>query len=338
MSIFGQQKRVARSFAGVSPEAVFRSGSLGLTQSYSAARALRSIGALGTATVSSQVPWQCWQSTDFQSCHAQQYAQAAADCAKDVDTVWDGNMDNCMISYNDMYDAQNCEPKYCAQYMPLVNQPANVADIKSIQAKINTQLSAMGYKPIAVDGKIGPQTCGADGYNGYPTLLDKYMGKGVCLTVTYPTKIGATKPDTVATLPTIQITPGVAVPPLVTHLWQVPDPQMAQIQNDCNVVLAAHGYRPIALTGMLDAPTCGAMKWIKDNTGTDMLSVSGPNCQAFTAPTKLANSPVSSPVQPGGPGTALVKPGISSASMGMGILAALVVGGGYYYAKKKGMV
>ncbi len=341
MSIFGQPKRVAESFAPMTAREAFKSGSLGLRGPYQGApsmRALRAMGALGTATITSQVPWQCWQSADFQSCHAQQYAQAAADCAKDVDTVWDGNMDNCMISYNDMYDAQNCEPKYCAANMPLTNQPANAADIKKIQATINTQLAAMGYKPIAVDGKLGPATCGADGYGNYPQLLLPYFGKNVCTTLTYPTKIGATKPDTVATLPTIQIVPGQTVPPLINHVWMTPDSQMAQIQSDCNTILAAHGYRPIPLTGMLDPQTCGAMRWIKNNTGTDMLSVSGMNCQGFIDPTKLPNSPASKPTQPGGPGTPVVKPGISSAAMGMGILAALVVGGGYYYAKKKGMV
>lgn len=343
MSIFGQQKRVARSFAGVSPEAVFRSGSLGLSGSYSRARTLRAIGALGTATITSQVPWQCWQSPDFQSCHAQSFNLATQDCATKAATEFDGNMDNCLVVYGDLYDSENCEPKYCASSMPATAQPVSASAIKSIQASLNAQLAAQGFKPIAVDGKIGPATCGAAAYvtaltPGATNPLSPYFGKGVCLTMTYPTKVGTTTPVSVPTLPTIPIVPGKDAPPLITHLWQVPDAQMAQIQNDCNVVLAAHGYRPIALTGMLDAPTCGAMKWIKDNTGTDMLSISGTNCQAFTAPTKLPNSPGSSPVQPGGPGTPVVKPGISSASMGMGILAALVVGGGYYYAKKKGMV
>lgn len=344
MSIFGQPKRVARAFAGVTAREAYQSGSLGLKGPYQGAPSLRALAAmgqlrgLGTATITSQVPWQCWQSSDFQSCHAQGYASAASDCATKAATEFDGNMDNCMITYNDLYDAENCEPKYCASSMPLYNQPANVTAIKAIQTTINSQLAAMGYKPIAVDGKIGPATCGADAYGGYPQLLGPYLGPGVCTSLTYPTKIGASKPDTVATEPTIQITPGVDVPPLVTHQWLQKDSQMAQVQNDINVVLAAHGYQPIAVDGELGPASCGAMKWIRDNTGQDMLSISGTNCQAYTMPSKLPNSPGSRPVQPGGPGTPVVKPGISSAAMGMGILAALVVGGGYYYAKKKGMV
>lgn len=345
MSIFGQQKRVARSFAGVTPAQAFRSGSLGLRGSYQGApsmRALRAMGALGTATITSQVPWQCWQSSDFQSCHAQGFNSAAADCATKAATEFDGNMDNCMITYNDLYDAENCEPKYCASSMPAVSQPANVTDIKNIQAALNTQLAAQGFKPIAVDGKIGPATCGAATYisaltPGASNPLSAYLGPNVCMTMTYPTRVGTTTPVSVPTLPTTQIVPGQDAPPLINHVWMTPDSQMAQIQNDCNAILAAHGYRPIAITGMLDAPTCGAMRWIKNNTGTDMLSVSGMNCQAYTDPQKLPNSPGSTPLQPGGPGTPVSKP-ISSAAMGMGILAALVVGGGYYYAKKKGMV
>jgi hypothetical protein len=348
MSIFGQQKRVAGAFAGVTPQQAFRSGSLGLKGPYQGApsmRALRQMGALGTATITSQVPWQCWQSADFQSCHAQQYAQAASDCATAAATEFDGNMDNCMITYNDQYDAENCEPKYCASSMPASAQPVNAAataDIKNIQTQLNAQLVAGGFKPIAVDGKIGPMTCGAATYmsslNGGTNPLSAYLGPNVCMTQTYPTRVGSTTPVSVPTLPTTQIVPGQAVAPLINHVWMVPDSQMAQIQNDCNTILAAHGYKPIAITGMLDAPTCGAMRWIKNNTGTDMLSVSGMNCQSYIDPTKLPNSPGSTPLQPGGPGTPVVKPGISSAAMGMGILAALVVGGGYYYAKKKGMV
>lgn len=345
MSIFGQPKRVARAFAGVTAQQAYQSGSLGLRGPYQGApsmRALSAMGALGTATITSQVPWQCWQSADFQTCHAQGYNSAASDCATKAATEFDGNMDNCMITYNDLYDAENCEPKYCASSMPAVSQPANSAAIKAIQTSLNTQLTAGGFKPIAVDGKIGPMTCGAATYisslNGGTNPLSSYLGPNVCMTMTYPTRVGTTSPVSVPTLPTTQIVPGQAVAPLINHVWMVPDSQMVQIQSDCNAILAAHGYKPIALTGMLDAPTCGAMRWIKNNTGTDMLSVSGMNCQSYLDPQKLPNSPGSAPLQPGGPGTPLVKPGVSSAAMGLGILAALVVGGGYYYAKKKGMV
>jgi len=350
MSIFGQQKRSAAALA--LPQAgSFRSGSLGLRGPYQGAPSLRALAAmgqlrgLGTATITSQVPWQCWQSTDFQNCHAQQYAQAASDCATAAATEFDGNMDNCMITYNDQYDAENCEPQYCASSMPASAQPvdpAATADIKSIQTALNAQLTAGGYKPIAVDGKIGPQTCGAATYlssmSGTANPLSAYLGPGVCTTMTYPTQVGSSVPVSVPTQPTIQIVPGQAVAPLITHQWLVKDAQFAQVQNDINTVLAAHGYRPIAVDGELGPASCGAMKWIKDNTGQDMLSVSGQNCQAFTAPSKLPNSPGSTPLQPGGPGTPIVKPGLSTAAMGLGILAALVVGGGYYYAKKKGMV
>jgi hypothetical protein len=351
MSIFGQPKRIAKPFAGVTPQEAYRSGSLGLRGPYQGAPSLRALaamgqlrglGALGTATITSQVPWQCWQSADFQTCHAQGYNSAASDCATKAATEFDGNMDNCMITYNDLYDAENCEPQYCASSMPAVSQPADVTAIKAIQASLNTQLAAQGFKPIAVDGKIGPATCGAATYisslNGGTNPLASYLNASTCMTMTYPTRVGTTTPVSVPTLPTTQIVPGQDAPPLINHVWMVPDSQMVQIQSDCNTILAAHGYKPIALTGMLDSPTCGAMRWIKNNTGTDMLSVSGMNCQSYTDPQKLPNSPGSTPTQPGGPGTPVIKPGISSAAMGMGILAALVVGGGYYYAKKKGMV
>lgn len=339
MSIFGQPKRTAKSFSGVTPQQVVNSGSLGLRGAYAPARTLRGLaGGLGTATITSQVPWQCWQSSDFQTCHAQSYAQAASACATDAATMFDGNMDNCMITYGDQFDAQNCEPKYCASYMPLTQQPAAVAAIKTIQTQLNVTLQAQGFKPLVVDGLLGPATCGAAAYLN-STALYPYLQAGVCTTLTYPTKVGSTTPVSVATLPTIPITPGQTAPALITHQWLVADSQMAQVQNDCNVILSAHGYKAIAITGMLDAATCGAMQWIKANTGTDMLSVSGQNCQAYIAPTKIPTTitPGSTPLPPGisNPPT----PGkISTASMAMGGIALLCAGGAYYYAKKKGMV
>lgn len=346
MSIFGQPKRIAQPMSGLSETAV-RDGSLGLRGPYSSVRGL---GALGLGAT----PWQCWNVQAFKDCHAVQWGNNQRACttggvaARD----WDGNVDNCINALTDLDDGLNCVPKYCAEYNPPPRPVGKVLDagtVVKLQNQLNADLRVHGFKTISADGKLGPATCGAAFYlwNSNPkqsTVWTDYDLISYCGTGAYtnPTLVGAAAPLRTAVMPTTTIVAGQPIAPLIIHQWNQADAQMAQIQTEVNAILDANGYLSIPITGKLDAATCGAMKWARDNTGNDMLVFSGQNCQGFTAPTKKPASidPRNAPRGSGPPSIAPAppSPGLSKASMMMGGLALLAAGGAYYYAKKKGMV
>ncbi len=344
MSIFGQQKRTARPLNGGGAanamRGAFRDGSLGLRGPY-----VTTDGSLGQAL--GTIPWQCWNVSAFQNCHQQQFGINQRDCAGGIAARdFDGNMDNCINALTDIGDGMECVPKYCQEFAaaPRPNIASiSVAEGKKIQTQINALLVKNGFKPIVVDGVIGKATCGADAIL-HTGLLDGYQGLCAGGVMTYPTKVGQTKPVTVMTLPTTVVQQGQAAQPLLTHQWGQPDPQMAALQTDCNRILDQNEMISIPITGVLDAATCGAMKWIKENTGTDLLTASGQNCQGFTLPSKKPASISPQNALPGSPppsaliATPAPPGGLTSASMLTGGLLLLAAGGAYYYAKKKGMV
>ncbi len=344
MSIFGQQKRVARPL-GDAQQGAIRSGSLGhsLRTSYSG---------LGSSAAPGEVPWQCWGIQAFQDCHAKNFAKNQQICGPGGDAAKYGmSVDDCINNYTAMDDA-GCVSSNCQQYAAIANQTAAMpaATVKQAQAQLNADLKKYGYKTIGVDGKLGPATCGAARYlydtsPRQSTVWTDYNIYAYCGTAagTNPTLVGASKPLTTYVTPTTTIVQGQAPVTAPTHQWMVVDSGMAELQTNINRILATYSMNPIPITQMLDAQTCGAMKWIGDTTGNNLLAMNGQACQSYILPTKkVASGVTASNLPPGSPppGGAPVppKPGVTTAGMMMGGLALLVVGGGYYYAKKKGMI
>ncbi len=352
--IFNPRSKNARPLTGINDSAYragalgprFRDGSLGLAGSvlprYTPITSV--LGALG-AGVASSIPGQCWDVTGFKDCHATWFAQAQRDCQGGEVANFDGDMDACTSIYADQYAIQNCVPKFCPSTIAKKQTGGLTgAQVTTIQKACNTALAKNGFKTIPVDGVLGPATCGAASFllqYGMSSVFKDYHMELYCTTFTNPTKVGSTVPMQTTVLQTIDANNPVTMP-----AWGQPDPNMAATQQSINRSLDASGYLPIAVTGVLDAPTCGAMRWMKDNMGQDLLAASGANCQAYTLPTKKppSQSPGTAPRGSSPPGVAPpapIPPGahpISSATMLVGGLALAAAGGLYYYAKKKGMV
>lgn len=349
MSIFGQQKRSARPIGAVPQAGAVRSGSLGLRGPYQQVSGGLA-GALGSSAAPGEVPWQCWGIPAFQTCHANNFAKNQQICTPAEAAKYGWSVDDCINNYTAGDDA-GCVSSNCQQYAAIANQTAALAaaTVKQAQTQLNADLTKGGYKTIAVDGKLGPATCGAAAYlyNTNPQqsrVWSDYNLYAYCGTSpgTNPTLIGASAPLKSYVAPPTTIIAGQQPVAAITHQWGVQDSQMAELQTTINRSLDSLGMNPIPITQVLDAKTCGAMKWIGDTTGNDMLTMNGQNCQAYILPTKKPASVTASNLPPGsGPpsGAPLPpSPGVSKAGMMMGGLALLAVGGGYYYAKKKGMI
>ncbi len=310
---------------------------------------LRGLRGLGSSAAPGEIPWQCWNITAFQNCHAQQFAVAAQDCQQNA-AQYGMSVDDCTNAYSAANDAAVCVPQNCAQYAAIAQQTGALdsATVKKAQTQLNADLKNNGYKTIAADGKLGPATCGAAYYlyNVSPrqsTVWTDYNLYAYCGTAqgTNPTLVGASAPLKTYVAPTANVVQGQQLAPAIVHQWGVADSDMPALQNQINAILSSNGYNSIPVSGVLDAQTCGAMKWIGDNTGNDLLTMNGGSaCQAFIMPTKKPGSapgskpPTNAPTAPTPPGT---HP-ISSAGLMLGGLALLAAGGAYYYAKKKGMV
>jgi len=294
--------------------------------------------ALGIASI---IPGDCWDAPGFSDCHATQFAKAQADCqGGEAAANFGGDMDTCTDVYADQYSMQICAPNSCPQTIPKVQTGGmTAAQVTAAQQAINAALTKNGYKTIAVDGKLGPGTCGAGNYMmqtfGDGTYV-AYNMAAYCSAWTNPTKVGATVPDQTVVL---QESNGITTP--TVPQWGQSAPTLANTQAQINTSLVAAGYNPIPVTGVLDAQTCGAMQWMKQNMGQDLMTETGQNCQAFVMPTKKAVSAPGSKPPPGAPATPGAPPSthpVTTAGLMMGGLALLVAGGAYYYAKKKGMV
>lgn len=208
---------------------------------------------------------------------------------------------------------------------PFVWMGASDARVARLQVALNRELTARGFQPIGTDGQLGPGTCGAIAWLGtlsnvnFDTNTDLQLipltyanQQSVCKTFTYPKKVGSATPF---------------VPPSTFHAglpWMATSTQTESVQKDINNDLSAHGYVPIDETGMLDAPTCGAMKLAKDSWGMDYLTAYGANCQAFTAPTHQA-APVTAPVTT--PVTTPVRAPVQKASMTGWVVGGIVAAG-----------
>lgn len=162
------------------------------------------------------------------------------------------------------------------------------ASVHRLQQQINVILGQIGYEPIAENGILGPATCGAIAKFGELGTLSnpKYkldMGLmaevlPLCDSWTAPTKKGASTPDPYKT--TID-------PSLNALPWNTKDSRTSKVQTDLNAQLVTHDYATIATNGVLDAPTCGAMKHADQHWGQTWMQAFGKNCRDFKAPTPV---------------------------------------------------
>lgn len=200
--------------------------------------------------------------------------------------------------------------------------------IKAFQRAMNAISTRLKYKPIAVDGQLGPETCGMLaklGQNGHLITDQEWRTMPAdigamavpCTSATMPTKEGETKPEP---LETILPRDKYALP------WGVQTPETKKLQSDMNLELAGHGYAPLALTGQLDAPTCGAMRFAEKQWGQDYEYAYGKNCQAFEDPKQLP--PAQRPPK-------VKDPAKTMSMVAFGLAGAAVLGGAVYFAKKK---
>lgn len=237
---------------------------------------------------------------------------------------------------------------WCSKTAPCATGDTRV---KALQSALNKVLGAHKMKPLTVDGKFGAATCGAMAWlaavptpewQNDPVISDahNYMidasGHGVCLSYTAPTPIGSNKPVD------INKEAGITLPS-ASASWMVPNGDVNGLQQGLNHDLAEHGFDPISETGMLDAPTCGAMMWAKDHWGmSEYLQRYGQNCQAFEAPHQHvtpgpAPGPGPSPAHDDETHASLPakKSGVSAAWMIGGLAVAAGVAGLYAVTKRR---
>jgi len=228
--------------------------------------------------------------------------------------------------------------KWCSRTEPC---PTGDPRVKALQKALNTALTAHGFKTLTVDGKCGAATCGAWGWTGTLPQSDPFFsipgiadmlngfvagGTNICKSVTYPTPVGSVKPF---------------IPPSTFKSslpWMAISEQAGKVQGDINNDLAAHGYEPLQVSGMLDAPTCGAMQVAKNEWGMDYLTAYGGNCESFVLPRHKAL-----PAPPPGPAphedetTPSLKPVKKSGMTTAWVIGGLAVAAGVagLYAMKK---
>ena len=306
-------------------------------------------GLAGGSGVGDVVPWQCWDKPGFKDCHAANWTKANTYCKgllADYPTMYGGDMTLCINESTDAADWSNCVPKYC----PPVKTAAGITwrasapstAVKQLQASINVHLKALGWDLISTDGILGPGTCGAAKYMDdlrATTYFRDYALASVCQTSKVPTKGG--KPvNTVAVAPQVTITGESATVAEASLPWDTVHADTAEVQRRLNVQLDSADMNQLNVNSRLDAPTCGAMKWMKDTQGYDMLTLIGKNCQGFVAPTKRVKTTtpvVVGPTTPTGP-TGPVNPlpaRTSQASMAATGLLMGAVGVGIWALGKK---
>jgi hypothetical protein len=219
------------------------------------------------------------------------------------------------------------------------------SQVMAYQAACNKALDCCGFQQIAVDGKLGPGTCGAGSVLAHCEACVSSTGAGGtmgtvgpliaghCQSFTYPLKKDG-KPfvDPARSKCAGSVAWGAALP--------------SGIQTELNRHLSNYGYGTSLTSGVLDAKSCGAMRAIEAASAKalDYLTYSGCNCSSFEDPTKPApvvpvTPPPVAPVKPAPLPTAPKKTGISTANMLMGGAAVVVAGVGIYaLAKHKGWV
>lgn len=304
-------------------------------------------GALGAT-----IPSTCWDKPGFKDCHGKMWASARDACEGGLaKSDYNGNVSVCIDTEASDRSYYGCALRICPP--PVKPSPISSggwtwgnttpnASVKTFQTHLNVALEREGYKPIAADGRLGPATCGAFKVVGgiHPTLFtkDPIQNLVICQAWTNPTKVGATKPvaDPVSREAAELDREYGGLP------WGQPDERVVNLQSQINAQLMGHGMLPIAVSGRLDAPTCGAMRWLDRETGSRWMATWGQHCAGFVEPT-----PSTKPIVPGTtkpatvavttvPDAAAPAEGKKSNALVIGALAALLVGAGIV-AQQKGL-
>ena len=304
-------------------------------------------GALGA----SNIPGTCWDAPGFKDCHAKAFAEAQSDCAGGLARDnYGGDMDTCVERNADAYAWAGCVGKYCPQSTKPTASGASTfswrntspnATVKKLQNALNPLLAANGANKLTVDGILGSGTCGAaywiDGVEGTSFYTDYGLAQ-ICKSLTMPTKTGTKTPvQTIAVAPQTTITKTESFTEKSDLPWDTFHADTKGVQQRLNTMLDGADMNLLTVNGILNAPTCGAMKWGKETQGIDLLSIQGQNCQGFTAPTKRTKT--ATPVVVPKPGGDLVatgpKPRTSAASMATtGLIVGALALGGYFLNKK----
>ena len=313
---------------------------------------VRGLGALGA----SNVPGTCWDVDGFKDCHAAQWKYAQKKCEGGEASKF-GSVDKCIEAYTDDLAWVSCVPQYCPQTsmptrksgsdgIPVYGDGKVYNKVTALQSLLNKDLKALNYNLIGVDGKLGKGTCGATQLasykpNSFPVTMAQWNSyvdvSSACTGQPYVLP----KPKTGATniakdfMEWVRDAGGGAPP------WMgEPNAGIQQWQaGELNTVIGGLGYHPIAASGQIDAPTCGAMQVADAEAGTSWLSFNGKNCQSFTKPTKkvkVAAPVVVPPASAVTPTTPLPSPTrTSAASMATtGLIVGALALGGYFLNKK----
>lgn len=151
--------------------------------------------------------------------------------------------------------------------------PPTSAQILQMQKLINSEvLRPGGYKLIAEDGKLTAATCGAASDTASAASIGRIKVSSTLQTLlNHPGLLPACLPMKPWTFPSVAPVPvaagpsrSPALPPLnrdgecVINFGQTYT-EIGVLQQQLNQVLEQNGYRPIPITNMWDAATCGAM-------------------------------------------------------------------------------
>lgn len=311
----------------------------------------------GYAGLGATVPGNCWDRPGFKTCNQQGWALAQQKCIAGglAQREYGGDWAKCQQELADDYAYYGCALRICPP--PSAPRPTSSGgwtwknstpnpSVKTFQDHLNTCLQRNGYQLIGSDGKLGPASCGAFKVvaGQCPELFakDPIENIGICQSFTNPTKVGATSPVKDPTSDEARKLDAQfgGLP------WQQQDARAPTLQNGLNQQLTGHDFLPIPVSGMLDAPMCGGMRWLDVNTGSAWMQSWGQNCKAFTDPRRRpgAAAPVG-PIPPGpgpapgpAPGPSPVAPAANKSSMMLagGLLVAALAGGYAWYKSKTG--
>ncbi len=319
-------------------------------------------GYAGLGALGATIPANCWDTPGFKQCNTDAWKIAQRKCITEglAQKQYGGDWETCQNVQAADASYFGCALRLCPPPLPTrptssggwtwKNQTPN-ASVKAFQDHINQAITQQGYKPIVADGRLGPATCGAFNFvdmKRFGALFanDPIQNIGICQSFTNPTKIGSSTPEKSPTNADAQMMDAkyAGLP------WLKPDPRVAQLQQEINRQLASNDYLPIAVTGMLDPPTCGAMHELDEISGSHWIASWGPigipDCPSIVRPTKKPEAlpplvvTASPPVAPGPAApapTEVAKTGLSAGSiLGGGLLAAAMVGGYVWWKKKTG--